>query len=166
VKFRCLRCSQKIGVDNHAIGVVIVCPTCAERLIVPPTADLEFLEDVSVTVLSPTPVEAAPPNLARQLMSRLVQGLLFQRNHMLEAQNAAAEQIAVMEQRIAVVQTKLQRRLAYYEERIETLEAENYLLQHRNRQLLKHVKPVPLGAPPREAARSIKLRSTLSCAAG
>ncbi|MEI6085858.1 MAG: hypothetical protein WCS70_16360 [Verrucomicrobiota bacterium] len=86
-------------------------------------------------------------------MTRLVEGLLFQRNHMLEAQNAAAEQIAAIEQRVAVVQTKLQRRLAYYEERIETLEAENYLLQHRNRQLLKQVNPVPLGTPPR-AARS------------
>ena len=150
MKFRCLRCSQKISVENHAIGVVIACPTCAERLIVQPTTDLEFLEDAPVTVLPPAP---APPHLARQLMTRLVEGLLFQRNHMLEAQNAAAEQIAAIEQRVAVVQTKLQRRLAYYEERIETLEAENYLLQHRNRQLLKQVNPVPLGTPPR-AARS------------
>jgi hypothetical protein len=145
-----LRCSQKFSVANHAIGVVIACPTCAENLIVPPKGDPEFPEEIPVTILSPTPVEAAP-NLARQLMSRLVQGLLFQRNHMLEAQHVAAEQIAVMEQRIAVIQTKLQRRLAYYEERIETLEAENYLLQHRNQQLLKQVKPLPLGTSPREA---------------
>lgn len=152
MKFRCLRCSQKISVESHAIGVVIACPTCAERLIVPPKADSEFLEELPVTVMAPGPV-AVPPNLARQLMSRLVEGLLFQRNHMLEAQTAAAEQMAAMEQRVAVIQTKLQRRLAYYEERIETLEAENYLLQHRNRQLLQQMKPQPLGTPPR-AARS------------
>ncbi|MCG3147152.1 MAG: hypothetical protein PCFJNLEI_00589 [Verrucomicrobiae bacterium] len=150
MKFRCLRCSQKIGVEDHAIGVVIVCPTCAERLIVPPRPDSEFVEEIPVTLVPPAP-PAAPPNLARQLMTRLVEGLIFQRNHMLETQNAAAEQIAAMEQRVAVIQTKLQRRLAYYEERIETLEAENYLLQHRNKQLLKQVKQVPLGTPPRMA---------------
>jgi hypothetical protein len=82
-------------------------------------------------------------------MTRLVEGLLFQRNHLMEAQNAAAEQIAAMEQRVALIQAKMQRRIAYYEERIETLEAENYLLQHRNRQLLQQLKPQPLGAAPR-----------------
>lgn len=136
MKFRCLRCSQKIGVDDHAIGVVIGCPNCTEALIIPPRSDQEFYEEIPVVVVAEEPT----PGWARQLMTRLVQKLLFQRNHLLESQQAAAEKIAEMEQRVALVQTKLQRRMEYYQERIESLEAENYLLQHRNRQLLQQMK--------------------------
>ena len=148
MKFRCLRCSQKIAVDELCIGVVIACPTCNEQLIVRPEGDAEFLELAPVTVLPPQPVE--PP---RSWMARAVEALLFQRRQFIETQDAVAEQLAVMEQRLALLQTKWQRRLAYYEERVETLEAEKKELLRHNRQLAQLARPVPLGTPPRQRVR-------------
>ena len=175
VKFRCLRCSQKIVVNDEGIGVVIACPTCADRLIVPPQTDAEFLTAIGVVSLEPVATEpvsreavrgALIPHLARLMMDRFLQLVLHQRQELLTTQAAAADQIAAIEQRETLVQCKLQRRLAYYESRIATLteeleskEAENRQLQQRNRQLIVQIRPAPLGVPPR-AAR-VKLHTSL-----
>lgn len=159
VKFRCLHCSQKISVNPEGCGVVIACPTCSQALICPPCSDAEFAD--APVLLTPV-VETRSsmlPHLARLMMDKLVQGLLFQRRELMDTHAAAAEQIAVMEQRLALLQTKWQRRLSFYEERVAALEvdlktkaAENCQLQEEIRQLRRQVKPRPLGAPPRTAA--------------
>jgi DNA-directed RNA polymerase subunit RPC12/RpoP len=119
VKFRCLHCSQKIAVNDDVCGVVIACPTCEYTLIIPPRSDDEF-------AVLPVIVDRAAlmPHLARMLMDKLVQGLLHQRRQLLDSQTATADQLDVIEQRLALLHTKWKRRQDY-EERITALEAEN-----------------------------------------
>jgi DNA-directed RNA polymerase subunit RPC12/RpoP len=158
VKFRCLCCGQKIAVNDEGIGVVIACPTCREPLIVPPRSDAEFAGP-------PAGLPAAArwpelrPHLARLMMSRLFQALWQQRQDLLQSQQAATEQIEALEQRLALLQTQWQRRLAGYQDRIASLEAElaaqiarNQQLQQRDRQGEAPAAPRP--AAPRRAALS------------
>jgi hypothetical protein len=158
-----LCCSQKIAVNDAGIGVVIDCPTCAQRLIVPPDTDYEFQGETGVRAVPFPPATASQrsaliPHLARLMMNRLVQTLLFQRRELLDTQNAAADQLAAIEQRLALLHTKMQRRLHYYEERVALLQTESdakdleiHNLQERLRQLAGVMKPRPLGTLPRLA---------------
>jgi septal ring factor EnvC (AmiA/AmiB activator) len=101
-------------------------------------------------LLPPRP--AVAPNLARLLMDRLVQALLSQRRDLMAGQADAAEQIAAIEQRLALVQSKLQRRLAYYEEEMAGLREELAAKETENRALRQQLQsrpPLPFGAPPR-----------------
>jgi DNA-directed RNA polymerase subunit RPC12/RpoP len=151
VKFRCLCCSQKIAVNPEGIGVVIACPTCGEQLIVPPRSDAEFPE-VPAGLARAEIRGAVVPQLARLMMNRLFQAVWSQRQGLLQTQAAATAEIEALEQRVALVQAKLQRRLAYYEERVAGLEAEleqqiaaNRALEQRCRQLEAPARPQPLG---------------------
>jgi DNA-directed RNA polymerase subunit RPC12/RpoP len=127
IKFRCQRCSQKIAVDDEVVGVVIDCPSCAESMIVPPRSDREFIpgagDALSLELVpEPPPVERAW--WSRAIIERLLPALLAQRRELLQNQDAAAEQLAGIEQRILLLKMKFERRLSYYRERVATLEAE------------------------------------------
>lgn len=130
VKFRCQRCSQKIAVNDEGIGVVISCPTCAENLIIPPRGNREsFAEDVDLELVREEPVRKQ--SWTRLFMEKLLPALLAQRRDLIQTQNEAAEQIAEIEQRVVLLQMKFQRRLAYFQERVATLEAENEVLSRQ-----------------------------------
>ena len=132
VKFRCQRCSQKIAVNDEGIGVIIACPTCEEELIVPAQTDREFVVPAARLELV---VEESPPpppqSWTRLILERLLPALLAQRRDLIQTQNEAAEQLAVIEQRIVLMQMKFQRRLSYFEERVATLEAEKEVLSQQ-----------------------------------
>lgn len=138
IKFRCQRCSQKIAVNNEGIGWVIPCPTCAESLVVPPRTDREFVPHKADTVpleLVPAPVPVARVPWTRLVMERVLPALLAQRRELLQTQDDATEQLTALEQRVVLLQMKFQRRLAYYQERVTTLETENRELARQARSL-------------------------------
>jgi hypothetical protein len=66
-------------------------------------------------------------------MNRVFQAVLQQRRQLLDTQDTAAAQIAELEQRIILLHGKLQRRLAYFQDRVRVLEAENRELARRVR---------------------------------
>jgi DNA-directed RNA polymerase subunit RPC12/RpoP len=136
IKFRCQRCSQKIAVNNEGIGLAIPCPTCAESLIVPPRTDREFIPHTADAVpleLVPAPAPVARVPWTRLIMEKVLPALLAQRRELLQTQDEATEQLAALEQRVVLLQMKFQRRLAYYQERVTTLEAENRELARQAR---------------------------------
>lgn len=82
-----------------------------------------------------------PANLAPQLTAILkeavVQGLAAQRNELLQAQHAAAAEIAELVTRLDKLQAPLQERLQIYEVRIAELQKELSQRSEENRELLK-----------------------------
>ena len=131
IKFRCQRCSQKIAVDDNGIGVVIDCPSCAESLIIPPRTDREFSPDAPEALsleLVPEPSPVVRTSWPRAIVEKLLPALLAQRRELLQNQDAAAEHLEAIEQRIVLLKMKFERRLNYYQERVSTLEAENRAL--------------------------------------
>jgi DNA-directed RNA polymerase subunit RPC12/RpoP len=144
IKFRCQNCGQKIAVDDVGIGVTIGCPSCTEQLIVPPRTDVEFLPsppaalDLTLVTAHDRPngdaKAALLPHLARAMMNRVFQAVLFQRRQLLDTQASATAQVAELEQRVVLLHARLQRRLAYYQERVAVLEAENRELRRRSQQ--------------------------------
>jgi hypothetical protein len=136
IKFRCQRCSQKIAVDDEAIGVVIDCPSCAESMITPPRTDREFISPATDAVrleLVPEPTSVVRTAWPRLIIEKLLPALLAQRRELLRTQDEATEQLAVIEQRVTLLKMRFQRRMSYYEGRVSTLEAEN-------RELLEQVR--------------------------
>lgn len=133
VKFRCQRCTQKIAVEREGIGVVIACPTCAEQLLVPPHTDREFIphkaDTVPLELIRDEPV--ARPSWTRLMIEKLLPALLAQRRELIQTQDQAAEQLAAFEQRIVLLQMKLQRRMGFFQERVATLERENRELSRK-----------------------------------
>jgi hypothetical protein len=129
IKFRCQRCSQKIAVDDEAIGVVIDCPACAESMITPPRTDREFIAPATDAVpleLVPEPTSSPIRTIwPRLIMEKLLPALLAQRRELLQTQDEATEQLAAIEQRVTLLKMRFQRRMSYYEGRVSTLEAEN-----------------------------------------
>lgn len=94
------------------------------------------------------PVDVAPqtqaviqsdfaPHLARAIKEALVQELAAQRSELLQAQRAAALEIASLVQRLDTLQTPLHERLRAYETRIQELEKELTMRNEENRELLK-----------------------------
>ena len=146
VKFRCQRCSQKIAVEHEGIGVVIACPTCADQLVVPPQSDREFIphkaDTVPLELVRDEPIVRSSSWL-RIMVEKVLPALLLQRRELLQTQNEAAEQLAAFEQRIILLQMKLQRRMGFFQERVSTLEREN-------RELLRKIQT--LSEPAREPA--------------
>ena len=149
VKFRCQRCAQKIAIDDDGIGVTVKCPTCFESLVAPPRTDNEFISHRAETVPMELVVnEPAPPRPTWQqlIIQKLIPALLAQRRHLIQNQDAATEQLAALEQRVVLVQMKFQRRLSYYQERVETLEAEKRELSRQVRVLTERpVSPFAAG---------------------
>jgi len=138
IKFRCQRCSQKIAVDDDAIGVVIDCPSCAESMITPPRTDREFTSratDAVTMELVPEPAPVLRAAWPRLIVEKLLPALLAQRRELLQTQDAATEQLAAIEQRVILLKMKFQRRMNYYQERVSTLEAENRELTQKMRSL-------------------------------
>jgi hypothetical protein len=136
IKFRCQRCSQKIAVDDEGSGVVIDCPSCTESLVIPPRTDLEFRAAAAEVVsleLAPEPSSAHRTAWPRLMIEKLLPALLAQRQQLMQTQDDATEQLAVIEQRVILLKMKFQRRLDYYQERVSSLEAENRELALRAR---------------------------------
>jgi siroheme synthase (precorrin-2 oxidase/ferrochelatase) len=79
------------------------------------------------------------PHLAQQLKDSVVQHLAAQMDDLLEVQTAAAEQLAVMQERLERMQAPLQERLRQYEQRISELEVELSQRGQEN-QLLLHAR--------------------------
>jgi len=157
IKFRCLNCGQKLAVTEDGIGAVVSCTNCAERIVVPPYSITEFRR-ADPTQRQGTPVagglqlirpdsdnrEALPalraaliPQLARMMMSRLVQALFAQRATLIDTQEEATRRMAELEERIARAQESLQGRFAAYENRIAELEKLLAAKEEENRELMR-----------------------------
>jgi DNA-directed RNA polymerase subunit RPC12/RpoP len=74
--------------------------------------------------------------LARALADRLFRTVLFQRRHLLDTQQAAAERARELETRLARIQLQLQQRLCAYEQRIAELERQLAAREQENRELI------------------------------
>jgi hypothetical protein len=77
------------------------------------------------------------PQLARWMMSELVQRLLHQRAGFLSSQQRAEQDVAELEQRLEKLHAPLEDRLKAYERRIADLERELAAKGQENRELLK-----------------------------
>ncbi len=77
------------------------------------------------------------PQLARWMMTEVVQRLLSNRSALVSSQNQAEEEVAELEKRLEQVQTPLAERLRTYEKRIAELERELAAKGEENRELLK-----------------------------
>ncbi len=158
IKFRCPRCGQKLAVNDEGIGMVISCTTCTESIIVPPHSIIDLqpviVDDHRATVLplgqdrpgragqradNTTAIVRAGvvPHLARMMMNRLVQALLFQRSHLMQTQETATVRVADMEQRLFKVQAQFEKRIRTYETRIKQLEEELAGKEEENRELIR-----------------------------
>ena len=135
IKFRCLRCGQKIAVNDEGAGVEFSCPTCEERIIAPPQSTREFQLLPAIPIRfdkqgspadgnTPGAVRAALlPHLARLMMDKLVQTLVQQRRGLMETQQNATVRVGDLEKRLEALQERLERRLQTYEQRISELQA-------------------------------------------
>jgi hypothetical protein len=97
-------------------------------MIAPAQTDREFLNEVGRAVpmeLVTVPAPVARPSWAQLILEKLIPALLTQRRELMQTQDAAAEQLAALEQRVVLLKMKFQRRVDYYQERVTTLEAEN-----------------------------------------
>ena len=158
IKFRCPRCGQKLAVNDEGIGMVISCTTCTESIIVPPHSIIDLqpviADDHHATVLplgqdrqeragqradNATAIVRAGvvPHLARMMMNRLVQALLFQRSHLMQTQETAATRVEDMAQRLFKVQSQFEKRIRTYETRIKQLEEELAVKEEENRELIR-----------------------------
>jgi endonuclease/exonuclease/phosphatase family metal-dependent hydrolase len=77
------------------------------------------------------------PHLARLMRNKLVGALFSQREYLLETQQQAAFQVAILEERLAKIQEQLNQRLGLYERRIIELEHELAAKEAQNRELLQ-----------------------------
>lgn len=77
------------------------------------------------------------PQLARWMMSELVQRLLHQRSGLLNSQQQAEQEVAELEKRLESLRAPLEDRLKAYERRIADLERELAAKGEENRELLK-----------------------------
>ena len=77
------------------------------------------------------------PQLARWMMSELVQRLLHQRAGLLTSQQMAEQEVAELEKRLENIHAPLEDRLKAYERRIADLERELAAKGEENRELLK-----------------------------
>jgi len=94
----------------------------------------------TVGLLSQNQVTVQPefaPHLARAIKEALVQELVAQRGELIQAQRAAALEIATLVHRLDDLQTPLHERLRAYENRIHELETELTARNEENRELLK-----------------------------
>lgn len=154
IKFRCPRCGQKLAVNDEGIGMVISCTTCTESIIVPPHSIIDLqpviADDHHATVLplgqarresadNNTAIVRASlvPHLAKMMMNRLVQALLFQRSHLMQTQETATTRVTDMEGRLFKVQTQFEKRIRTYETRIKQLEEELAGKEEENRELMR-----------------------------
>ena len=164
IKFRCPRCGQKIAVNDEGAGAIIACPTCAQSIVVPPETAEEFRQPAAprpmpMTLDVPSGNQSGPPqraleleshndaaalalvrlgvlpHLARLMMNKLVQALLFQRRHLMETQENATLQVEDLERRLDALQQRLDRRLQTYERRIAELQAELAVMRQENGEL-------------------------------
>jgi DNA-directed RNA polymerase subunit RPC12/RpoP len=167
IKFFCLNCGQKLAADDEGVGAVVACTNCDEQIVVPPHSVTESsyaesaaryrrasFDAVELMPPSPVPVGSVPspvrmaliPQLARMMMSRLVQALFAQRMSLLDTQAEATQRMAELEERVAQVQASVQKKIAAYEARIAELEEqlagkeeENNDLRRANFQLANKV---------------------------
>jgi endonuclease/exonuclease/phosphatase family metal-dependent hydrolase len=130
-----------------------------DRIIVPLRTAEKLQPALGATETGPRGVHPEPPpatavvrshllpQLARLMVNRLVQGLLFQRARMMQAQETAAEHIHELEERLGRIQSQLQQRLSTYEQRIAELEKELAAKEQENRALLQAQQRVLRDAP-------------------
>jgi hypothetical protein len=90
----------------------------------------------------PLPLPAAvkdnlTPQVAQAVREAVQQELAMQRRELLIAQQAAANEIAALVQRLDELQMPMQERLHTYESRIQELEKELHLRHEENRELLR-----------------------------
>jgi pSer/pThr/pTyr-binding forkhead associated (FHA) protein/flagellar biosynthesis/type III secretory pathway chaperone len=78
------------------------------------------------------------PHLAEWFKGKVLQGLLYQRRKLLEAQELAARQAFEFDQRLAAVQTEMHDRIKEYEQRIVELEDELAAAELEKRELIRN----------------------------
>lgn len=165
IEFQCLNCGQKLAVGEGAIGTMISCTNCTERIIVPPhsitqvlsaeppklrsapvAGGLELIRPArerieSVPAIVPS---ALVPQLARMMLNRLVQALFAQRASLIDTQAEATKRMAELEERIVKAQVNVRKkvmasemRIAELERQLAAKEAQNQELMCKNFQLAK-----------------------------
>ncbi len=145
VKFQCAACGQKIEVNDEGVGQGICCPTCGTNIVIAPDTTVGFQSrptETTLVIAPPAGREATAmirdglmPHLARWLMDRLVQTLLFQRSRLVQTQQVAAQEVTELERRLADVQQRYLDRLAAYEKRVRELERQLAAQEGRIREL-------------------------------
>ena len=149
IKFRCPNCARKIAVNDDASGVVFACPACATFIAVPVETAPEF-RSLPVLVGSSAPITAIARDLsqagphdaderflhrARLLRDAVLQALLGQWRQLLDNQQTATGQMAVFEQRLALVQQQYAKRLTSSRARVAELESALAIRSEQTRRL-------------------------------
>jgi hypothetical protein len=118
-------------------------------MITPSQTDREFVNDTGRAVpmeVVPPPALVTRPTWAQLILEKLVPALLTQRRELMRTQDAATEQLTAIEQRVALLKMKFQRRVGYYQDRVTALEAENrellQLIAALRRESAEPVRPV------------------------
>jgi hypothetical protein len=138
--------------------MVISCTTCTESIVVPPHSIIDvrpvIIDNQRATFLplgqarraradqeadNTTAIVRAGvvPHLARMMMNRLVQALLFQRSHLMQTQETATTRVEDMAERLFKVQSQFEKRVKTYETRIKQLEEELAAKEEENRELMR-----------------------------
>jgi len=107
---------------------VITCPSCAEKIVIPPAASETAQAGVRAGLLT---------QLAHLLADKLVQKLISDRRGLLDAQQQAAQEMVELEARLEKIHAPLQDRLEAYEKRITELEKELVNRGEENRVLIE-----------------------------
>ncbi len=119
--------SPQLLIESTGSGQLL-CPNCATPVVAPALTASDSWQARALTAERRADQATAMmragllPLLARWLKTRLVQGMLAQRNHSLATQQQAAADLAKLEERLAKVQAPLTERLRAYEQRIALLE--------------------------------------------
>jgi hypothetical protein len=144
--FTCPHCQQDLcarcvrGLARMDGSRIKVCPDCGNEceethnlpMIQEPTEDQNAIGSGKVLRAG------LWPHLADWLRGKLVQGFLYQRRKLLEAQDLAARQAMDFDQRLAAVQIEMRERIREYEQRIEELEQELAAAELEKRELIRN----------------------------
>ena len=149
IKFRCPHCARKIAVNDDAVGAVFACPSCAAFITVPVETAAEF-RPLPLLAESPAPLACVTRDVgqadsvgaderflqrARLLRDTMLQALLGQWRHLLDSQQAGADHVAVLEQRLTLVQQQYAARLNRYQARVAELESALAIRSQQTRRL-------------------------------
>ena len=125
---------------------VVTCPSCDENIVIPADATaVEAAEWRRRALAAEQKAERAHaairsgvlPQFSRWLKQHFVRGLISDHSQMLEAQKAAATEMAELERRLDELHAPLQERLRAYEQRVSELEKTLAAKGAENRELIK-----------------------------
>jgi hypothetical protein len=111
--------SRVLTPDRSGLGS---CPPREENFLIPSTIGNQVAPHVSLT--HDAILTAVGPQLAHLMRDKLIEKLVLQRSALLDVQQAAALEVAELEERLEKIHAPLHDRLRAYEKRIVELERE------------------------------------------